>query len=267
MNLALADGDESFVGERSVGQSTRMNFDDKQGTLPCSIVNQAFDNTGEPRVRSADKDTRPSILFSHSPGMAGLSVQALPAIMDSSTTPVNSRSRSRAVPGTRWTRCSLIIAVPDGRESARPASRLRVVPRACFSASCIIPTLFPPRADATASSFRLLSLPLHIALPKFRLDPTHLSLINRRRLIIPLPITRRSRCAFGVARNLWHAHLGRRGDMSFGMDLEHRRDKRDNNMTSSMPRDWLASARFMASPDRNLQLGDARGWFDNLARQ
>lgn len=90
----------------------------------------------------------------HSPDVTGLSVHALPAIVDSSTAPVNSRSRPRAVPGTRCTRRSPIIAVPDGREGARPASRLRLVPRerACVSLPpCIIPSLFPPRADASAT--------------------------------------------------------------------------------------------------------------------
>lgn len=86
----------------------------------------------------------------HSPDVMGFSVHTLPAIVDSSTAPVNSRSRPCTVPGTRWTRFSLIIAVADEREGARPASRLRVVAEERVSLpSCIIPSLFPPRADAS----------------------------------------------------------------------------------------------------------------------
>lgn len=162
-----------------------MNLDDER-TERKSRARVPSERTSETRtLRRLEVRSRCSILaLAHSPDVTGLSVQALAAIMDSSTMPVNSRSRwSRAVPGTRWTPRSLIIAVPDGREGARPASRLRVrVPRACFSASCNIPSLFrrhaqtpPRRASATLESSPLLRYP-HA---KFRLNPTHLSLINR----------------------------------------------------------------------------------------
>lgn len=110
----------------------------------------------------------------HSPDATGLSVHALPAIVDSSTAPVNSRSRPRAVPGTRCTRRSPIIAVPDGREGARPASRLRLVPpRERVSLPPVSSPLLsrhaqtPPRLSRRPSP------------PEFRLNPAHLSLINR----------------------------------------------------------------------------------------
>jgi len=115
----------------------------------------------------------------HSPDATGLSVHALPAIVDSSTAPVNSRSRPRAVPGTRCTRRSPIIAVPDGREGARPASRLRVVPReSVFLYLLYHPLSFP-------ATRRRLRGSRGIPLPELRLNPAHLSLINRWRLIIP----------------------------------------------------------------------------------
>lgn len=122
----------------------------------------------------ADSNARLDLVL-HSPDVTGLSVHALPAIVVSSTAPVNSRSRPREVPGTRCTRRSPIIAVPDGREGARPASRLRVrTPRESvfLYLSCIIPSLFPPRADASAA---LEPSPV----PGLRLNPAHLSLINR----------------------------------------------------------------------------------------
>lgn len=111
----------------------------------------------------------------HSPDATGLSVHALPAIVDSSTAPVNSRSRPRAVPGTRCTRRSPIIAVPDGREGARPASRLRLVPRerACFSTPLYHPLSFP------ATRRRLRDSRAVLPRPGLRLNPAHLSLINR----------------------------------------------------------------------------------------
>lgn len=75
--------------------------------------------------------------------------------------------------GTGWTRgCATGIPTEGCTE------------RACFSTSCIIPSRFPPRADAsdTRASVDSWATPTEL-----RLNPTHLSLINRWRLIIPLP--------------------------------------------------------------------------------
>lgn len=168
VNLALADtaeegrGGEGGQAGDETPSSSRRSPDVCSGRIAgrkatIFIADHRWYLVNEPGPRNARQTTGETARFrnarydSHSPEATGLSVHALPAIVNSSIAPVNSRSRPRAVPGTRWTRCSLIIAVPDGREGARPASRLRVVPRACFSTSCIIPSRFPPRADASAT--------------------------------------------------------------------------------------------------------------------
>lgn len=97
--------------------------------LSVSLVKQKAQNRRQKLTgaREVYLTRHVDLFFFHSPDATGLlSVHALLAIMDSSNTaPVNSRSRPRAFPETRWTRCSLIIAVAGGREGARTASRLK----------------------------------------------------------------------------------------------------------------------------------------------
>lgn len=107
---------------------------------------------------------RAHLTCSHSPDVTGLSVHALPAIVDSSTAPVNSRNRPCAVPGTRWTRCSPIIALPGGREGARPASRLRHPAWSYRRERVSLPLYHPLSFPATRRR-------LHVGLPRLLNHP------------------------------------------------------------------------------------------------
>lgn len=115
------------------------------------------------------------------------------------------------------------------------------------------PLVFPPRADASATRASADSW----ATPaEPRLNPTHLSLINRWRLIIPLPYASQSLRFRGRSQPVARSSPGTWGGMSFGMSPEDGRYERKNNITWSTPRVawllldlWLVAIDNMCSQD------------------